>query len=147
VTYEALKHWKERRNKGLVYEIRYDEILFKQAKAFFEILKTGITDFIPLNPDDYCFARAFNLITKEEGKKRFPAIQGHESNRLEEMEKCLKQFNNGELIETNDHRVVQAIAMLGVVENKKVNFSNKDCVSKSWPKFWDFLEDNFPNRK
>jgi len=147
ITQEGLKHWKKRREKELIYDIKYDEILLKQAKTFLEILETRKTKFTPSNPDDYCFARAFSLITKEEGKKKFPAIQGHESNRLEEMEKCLQQFDNGEIVETNDHRVVQSIAMLGIAKNKKVKFSNKDCVSKSWPRFWDFIENNFPNMK
>ena len=140
LTYEALEHWNKKRKRGLVYEIRRDEVLFKQAKAFFEILKTGKTKFFPSNPDDYCFARAFNLIDKEEGGRRFPAVKGHESNRLSEMEKCLEQFENNKIIETNDHRVVQAITMLGIFKNKEIKFSNKLCVSKSWPQFWDFVK-------
>jgi len=140
VTYEAVKHWKERRNSGLIYDIKHDEILERQAGAFLELLEKKKTSFRASNPDDYCFARAFNLINKEEGAKRFPAIQGHESNRLDEMEKCLKQFENGELVETNDHRVVQAVAMLGLIKSKKTKFSNKECVAKSWPQFWDFLK-------
>ena len=146
VTYEALKHWKKRREKGLVYDIKHDEILLRQGEAFIEILEMGETSFVPSNPDDYCFARAFGLITKKKGVEKFPALKGHESNRLKEMEKCLGQFNREKLIETNDHRVVQAMAMLGILKNKKAEFSNKNCVSKSWPQFWNFLGDNFPNR-
>ncbi|MFA7252354.1 MAG: hypothetical protein WC027_00665 [Candidatus Paceibacterota bacterium] len=146
LTSEALKHWQDRRKEGLVYDIRHDQILGRQAEAFLELLEKNKTSFRASNPDDYCFARAFNLINKEEGAKRFPAIQGHESNRLDEMEKCLRQFEGGEVIETNDHRVVQSIAMLGVLKNKKVKFSNPGCVSKSWPQFWDFLKECFPNK-
>jgi len=141
MSYEAAKHWRERRAKGLVYDIKYDQILLRQAQTFLGVLNKKETNFTATNPDDYCFARAFGFITKKEGKEKFPAIQGHESNRLDEMEKCLKQLNDGKIVETDDHRVVQAIAMLARVKNKKVKFSNKECVNKSWPQFWDFLSD------
>lgn len=145
-TYKALHQWQTRRRKGLVYDVKYDEILLRQAQTFMKVLEGKKARFQASNPDDYCFARAFNFIDRKMGVKKFPAIAGHESNRLDEMEKCLKQFESGRLVETHDHRVVQAIAMLGKVKNKKVKFLNPTCVNKSWPQFWDFLKTCFPNK-
>lgn len=34
--------------------------------------------------EDYCFARAFNFITKDEGEQQWPQLHNHESDRLVE---------------------------------------------------------------
>jgi 5-enolpyruvylshikimate-3-phosphate synthase len=52
----------------------------------------------------------------------------------------IKKLEDDQEINSRDHRVVQAIAMLSLVKNKEANFSFPDCVNKSWPQFWDFLE-------
>ena len=56
------------------------------------------------------------------------------------MEKQIDNFETGKEIDSEDHRVVQSIAMLALSANKKVNFSFPECVSKSWPQFWKFWE-------
>ena len=136
---EALAHYEKVKEKNEVCELRFDDTILKQAEAFVEYLKTKKINFTPIQPDDYCFARAFNLITKEEGEKRWPELRSHESNRLEEMERQLVNLKNNEEIDSHDHRVVQAIAMLATSQKKKINFPHLECVSKSWPQFWDFL--------
>ena len=138
---EALEHYNKSKELGIVCELRYDGTILHQAEAFTELLAEGKTDFKPKQQDDYCFARAFNLITKEDGEKRWPELRGHESNRLEEMEKQIKNLNEGKEIDSKDHRVVQAIAMRGLLEGKDVTFSHPECVSKSWPEFWEFLKE------
>ena len=35
-------------------------------------------------------ARAFGFISKEEGEEKWPSLRGHESDRIEEMEKEMK---------------------------------------------------------
>jgi len=136
---EALKHWKERRKKGLLWEPRYDETIHLQAISFIELIKTGKLEFEPNHSEDYCFARAFNIMTKEQGGEKWPSLKGHESDRLVEMEKYLICFEKGDEIDSKDHRMIQAIAMLGKFKNKNVKFSHPGCVSKTWPQFWDFL--------
>ena len=59
---------------------------------------------------------------------------------IRQMEKALAALDAGELIVSDDHRVVQAIAMLAKKQGITVKFSNPNCVSKSWPQFWRFLE-------
>jgi len=137
---EALNHYNKVKSKGSFCELRYDETFLLQAEAFIDLLKKGYMDFKLKQQDDYCFARAFNLITKKEGKKRWPELKGHESDRLEEMEKQINNLNNEKEIDSKDHRVVQSIAMLALLKDKKPKFSFPDCVNKSWPQFWEFLE-------
>lgn len=96
--------------------------------------------YTPVCSDDYCFARVFGYITKEEGKKNWPSLEGHETNRIEEMEKAIEETATGNLINSKDHRVIQAMAMWGKINNRKLNFKYPEAVNKSWPKFWDFLD-------
>lgn len=97
-------------------------------------------NFTPEQAEDYCFARAFGLMTEKEGEEKFPSLRGHETNRILEMEKQLTNFNNGKEIDSKDHRVVQSIAMLALLKDQDIKFSFPDCVSKTWPQFWDFME-------
>ena len=141
VTYEAKKHWEEKRKEGKIWEPKHDEVLLKQADYFVNLLNSKPAAFIPTNPDDYCFSRAFGIISREEGEKRFPMIKHHESNRLDEMEKVIDQAERGEPIDSKDHRVIQAMAMWGIVNKKKLTFTHPEAVNKTWPQFWDFLEE------
>jgi len=135
---EALDHYNQVKSINSICEVRLDETILLQAQAFINLLK-GKSNFQPKHQDDYCFARAFNLISKKAGEKRWPDLKGHESNRLEEMEKQLSNFSNGAVIDSSDHRVVQSIALLGLLKKQKLSFSFPDCVSKSWPQFGEFL--------
>ena len=137
---EALAHYNKCRKEKCLCELRYDDTISTQAEAFIELFNTGKINFTPKQQDDYCFARAFNLIDKKEGEKRWADLKGHESNRLEEMEIQLKKLAVDKPISSKDHRVVQALAMLGIIQNKKPIFLHPECVSKSWPQFWEFLK-------
>jgi len=135
-TFDAIEHWKDKRKKGETWEPRYDETILSQAEAYLKFLQTGKMHFEPQQAEDYCFARAFNLITAEEGEKRWPSLRGHETDRISEMEIALTQ----DKITSKDHRVVQAIAMLN---RGKIKYRN--AVNKSWPQFWKFMEDISPS--
>lgn len=139
LTYEAIRHWEERKREGNAWLVRYDDTLIRQAVSFIQFIQTGKMEFEPLHAEDYCFARAFELITREEGQKRWKQLSEHESDRLEEMEAELKNFREGRRIMSKDHRVVQAIAMLAWAQGKKAEIAHPQCVSKSWPQFWGFM--------
>jgi len=79
-----------------------------------------------------------------------------ESNRLEEMEKGLKKMGirtkktrsrffveggrpKGAIIDSNDHRIVMAFAILGLIAKTKTVVKNPDCASKSFPTFFEEL--------
>jgi len=142
LTYEAVSHWKQKRSNNKCWIPRYDETILNQAIAFLRLLKKEKIIFVPEQPEDYCFARAFEFLTKGEGESRWPSLYGHESNRIEEMEKTLNDVNKGFEIESKDHRVVQAIVMLQKVRDKDIKVKYPEAVNKSWPQFWKFLHDS-----
>jgi hypothetical protein len=144
LSYEAVKKRKNKRG----WKPRYDETIENQARAFIKILKNNLTTLIenkefifePKQPEDYCFARAFNLITKKDGKKMFPSLIGHETNRIKEMEKALDEANYQDTISSKDHRVIPAVLMKYDYLDIPLKIINKDAVKKSWPLYWEFRE-------
>ena len=130
LTYDAVEHWNKQREKGECWEPRYDKTILGQAMAYL-----GREQFIPKDSEDYCFARAFSFMGSEEGERRWPSLINHESNRIKEMERVIGQTE----VDSKDHRVVQAIAML---RGDSVEIKYPSCVNKSWPQFWKFLEEN-----
>lgn len=141
LTYLAIDHWRAQINRGHNWIPRRDETIRAQADAFVQAREGKPLTFSPQQAEDYCFARAFKLMAPDEGKRRWPALVGHESNRIKEMETQLQQANSGKPITSRDHRVVQAIAMFGAIANDPLDFMCPECVRKSWPQFWRFLEE------
>jgi len=139
LTYEAVAHWKSQREKGLSWVPRYDETIISQAETYLKILKGQKSKFTPKQAEDFCFAYVFGYITAEDGEKRWSSLRGHESDRIVEIQKTLQSAKSNEEITSKDHRIVQAVAMWGKVNNKKVNILYSSAVNKSWPQFWDFL--------
>lgn len=139
LTREAVRYWEQHRQKRKPWEPRYDETITRQAIVFIQILNRKRPHFVPRHSEDYCFARAFGYITPYQGKRRWPSLRGHESDRISEMETQLTRAWSGKVITSRDHRVVQSIAMAWWVKGERVKFSHPECVSKSWPRFWKFL--------
>lgn len=140
VTYEAVEHWTNQRKINKSWIPRLDQTILHQAETFIGLLNKEHPKFISEQAEDYCFARVFGYIKKEEGEKRWPSLIGHESNRIVEMENIMKCANEGKPISSRDHRVVQAIAMWARVNNKKIKITYPEAVNKSWPQFWDFIK-------
>ncbi len=139
VTYDAVKHWEDARAAGKVWEARKDPTILNQAIAFVDYLKTGKINFEPEQAEDYCFARAFDVLNEEQGRVLYPSLDGHETPRFEEMEKSISEAKIGK-VNSEDHRVVQALAMRYYLDGFKMdNFSKPDCVNKTWPGFWNFM--------
>jgi|TARA_Y100000034_G_scaffold70432_1_gene85003 chorismate mutase len=130
LTREALNVWYSSKDRTKVI---IDKTIRKQVRYYLgHDIKFNVS-----TGEDYCFARAFNLMTKEEGIKKWPQLVNHESNRIEEMEKQLHK----KTITSTDHRVVQALALKAKKNNRlNVNILYPKCVSKSWPKFWSFYD-------
>ena len=129
---------------------RPDPTIKTQIEEYIKVLKFRFDYAQPDRLGDcdlYCFLRAFDRITADIGRSIWPQVQKHESNRIEKMESSLLQLHRGEIITSNDHRVVEAIAMLIQSLNPKISiaelrskFLNPDCVAKKWPRFWEFME-------
>ncbi len=117
------------------WKARKDWTIGAQAISYAHWLRNGKNNirFTARQPEDYCFARAFGLVTSEFALANWPSLISHESNRIAEMEKPYT-----ELLESKDHRVIQAIAMR--YDLGKNAFAHPESVEKSWPQFWDFLE-------
>ena len=127
------------KKNGLLWEPKYDVTIERQADTFLKLFKDEVVDYKPLCSDDYCFARVFNFINKEAGAKFWPSLIGHETNRIEEMENAIDEAENKSHVSSKDHRVIQAMAMWGLLNNKKLTFDHPSGVNKSWPQFWKFL--------
>jgi hypothetical protein len=140
-TYKAVEEWHSCKSRGVEWTIQYDKTILGQAECFLSMLYENKIDFTPLCSDDYCFARVFDFITPEKGLEQWPSLVGHETDRIKEMEKSIKEAFCGEIIDTADHRVIQAIALWGKVNNKNVTFKYPNKVAKSWPDFWNFLNE------
>lgn len=133
LTYEALEHWQKARSAGRAWQPRYDRTILAQAEAYVQWRKTGTMDFTPEQAEDYCFARAFDLMTAPQGEARWPSLRQHESDRIASMEVALAQ----DVVDSADHRVVQAVALR---RGSAVTFANPGAVAKSWPLFWQFFD-------
>ncbi len=146
-TYNAVEEWQQCKISGAEWNVRHDKTIIRQVDFFISTLGGHTVTFLPLCSDDYCFARAFGFITSEKGLEMWPSLVGHETNRIEEMEKSLTQASLEGSVDSLDHRVIQSIAMWGRVNNKKIIFKYKDKVAKSWPYFWEFLDEVEKNGK
>jgi hypothetical protein len=143
VTLQAMAHWNVSERYNDRWRARKDPTIKAQAELF-EAAMNGTArpdDWEPTQAEDYCLARAFSYMSAKEGQARWPQLQNHESNRIVEMEKAIRAVLDDKEVISDDHRVVQASAMLAKVINRnKVTYSNKNCVRKSWPQFWEFLK-------
>jgi len=139
LTYDAVDYWNKQREKGLFWEPRYDETILSQAETYVKMLSGKKIEFVPKQAEDFCFAYVFGYMSTEEGEKKWPALRGHESDRIVEVERTLEAAKEGKDVISKDHRVIQAIAMWGKVNCMKVDIKYPESVNKSWPQFWDFL--------
>lgn len=145
-TIYCYNYWKNCREKNKQWELFPDITISRQMCAFNQLMGRGNTDWKPLHSEDYCFARAFNLINAEEALKRWPQLQNHESNRIEEMEKTLTKFDATGRISSVDHRVIQSMVLYAIFHKKEYVCANPECVKKSWPQFFDFVS-SLTNKK
>ena len=138
LTYDAVEHWQQARQKKQQWQPRYDQTILRQAEAYINLLHHRTTGYEPLQAEDYCFARAFDFIAPETGEASWPSLRSHESDRIAAMEAVLAMDENDRLA-VNDHRVVQAYAIRQNVLGKTVRVENPTAVNKSWPQFWNFI--------
>ncbi len=139
-TYEALGHWEKQRNKHIAWKPKYDETILRQTQTFLKLIKGRKVKFKPQQAEDYCFARVFDFISKKEGERKWPSLRNHESDRITEMEKMMGNAKLNKVINSRDHRAVQAIVMWSKINKVSVKIKHPDAVNKSWPQFWNFIK-------
>ncbi len=140
MTYEAVQDWEMRKLTNRIWRPRKDRVILAQAEAYLGLLRNGKLDFTPKEAEDFCFARTFGLMSDEEGARRWPSLSGHESNRLISVAKAYSQVVQRKIVDSKDHRVVQAAAMFAKSSGIRANFAYPESVNKSWPGFWTWLE-------
>lgn len=138
LTYVAVTHWEVFKESGWIP--RRDRTIERQADAFNGLFHRGQLAFKPEQAEDFCFAYAFCGMSAAEGLAQWPSLLGHESNRIDEMGQALLQAKKGEVVQSRDHRVVQAVAMWCVFNGKPTLVAHPGAVNKSWPQFWEFLK-------
>lgn len=116
-----------------------DETIRLQAEAMARLALGKGLDFEVRHSEDVPLGIAFGLISLDEAAQRFPSVIGHESNRIVEMRRGLELYKNGVAIDSPDHRVVQALTLLALAQEKPITVTNLGCVAKSWPLFYDFV--------
>ena len=86
------------------------------------------------SPDLFPIVSVLNACA--EGKGKLTGIENlkfKESNRLEAMQKL---FQNPNVIDSTDHRIIMAGAVLGLAHKQTPKTLHPLCVSKSFPDFW-----------
>lgn len=140
VAQAAQHHWYNQREQEKAWAPPVDATIQRQAELYLRATTLGFKDatFYMEQAEDYCFARAFGYVEPEEAEELWPKLRYHESYRIATMEEAIDQATSGRIITANDHRVVQAIAMrFGLGEAR---FAQPACVTKSWPRFWEFIQ-------
>jgi len=87
------------------------------------------------SPDLFPIVSVLNACA--EGKGKLTGIENlkfKESNRLKAMQKLLQNPN---VIDSTDHRIIMAGAVLGLAHKQTPKILHPSCVSKSFPNFWD----------
>ena len=143
MTYKIIDHWRERRAAGKMWLPHYDVTINRQVAAFLGTLKTGVCSFIPveqMQPEDFCFAYSFGLVSVEQAKRLWPSLSGHESNRFEEMPRVMEAIRVGRKSPTRDHRAIMSGAWAAwVFYREMAEFEYPEAVAKSFPGFFKFM--------
>ncbi|MEN9614562.1 MAG: hypothetical protein RLZZ347_869 [Candidatus Parcubacteria bacterium] len=150
ITYEVLDQWYEYKRfqqKVPLPAPGIDATIEAQAKAFLLALRGGGWQFEMLQQEDFPFAY---IMTDgdwalREARKRWPSLAEHESNRFTEVAKAKSDWAQRRVIDSADHRVIQAITMFAMLNRYKVKdimrvTRHPKAVAKSWPAFYMFLD-------
>jgi hypothetical protein len=140
VNYVATDRWELQNSKGEPWQARLDPTIFNQYLAFIECLKTGNMCYVGEQAEDYCLERAFDLVDEKEGRLIYPTVEGHETDRFREMETMLEKFKQTRIIDSKDHRVVQAGIMMAVARGIPYTIENPTALNKTQPKFLEFID-------
>ncbi|MEK7574689.1 MAG: hypothetical protein AAB511_00450 [Patescibacteria group bacterium] len=153
ITYEVLDEWQNYKAGGVLPVCGIDPTIQAQAEAFLRVLCGQELQFEPLQQEDLPFARAFlGELVVEEARERWPSLAHHESNRFVEMERALSDWDTKHVISSRDHRVIQAVAMRAILKGSKPKkvlgaISHRKAVAKSWPRFEQFIEWAYEQKK
>ena len=148
-TYYSICYWDYHEAVNKPWEGQLDPTITVQLEEYLNYLKYGKINEKPSPISDCdlcCFLIAFGVMTSKQAAEFWPQICKHESNRAEAVDIAFMQWRSGKLIETKDHRVIHALAMLMQSENLSIStedvrrhFKYPDHVTKAWANFWSIL--------
>lgn len=116
---------------GVETEECIDGLKLKRSNHICSYLEWDFIDCPDLYPSVAATCYALNVKTRFSGTE---TLKYKESDRLAVMQHVLSNLN--EPIDSDDHRIVMALAMLKL-KNPKIAISNTQCVAKSYPGFWE----------
>lgn len=136
LTYRIISDWLK------ISEVPYvsDPTIKRQAEAFKLLLDSKHPEFKLEQAEDFAFGVVFGFTSVDEGARLWPSLYGHESNRPAEIKQALSQLRDGEYITSRDHRIVQAVVMKAKVDGIGYKTKYPGCVTKSWPRFFEFID-------
>jgi len=94
--------------------------------------------------EDIPLAYMMNEIELDEAEKRFPSLRHHETDRIEELEYQKRRLWRKPSVVCTDHRIVMACAMANQLipqEDGLKVIKYENAVNKSFPKFWEYLNE------
>jgi len=122
------------------------ETLFNTKDEVYERLLEYVIDGKPWsisNPEIDVFFAIFHPERLDDIIKNNPTWKHHESDRSKSILEGLYELLSSRPISSDDHRIVIGIALLAYLFGENLDrtlFVNYDCVSKSFPLFFDMLE-------
>lgn len=148
LTRSIMSQW-EKGNRESLFTME-DETLWEQCLTMECVALKGLQSHFKIkSAEDVCLAYFLTQcdkmpddrkVTLEDIVDKFPTTLNHESNRPLELLKTLIEIKNNQEVMSNDHRVVMAASFYAMIKNIKIEFRNPTCVSKSFPKWWKYLE-------
>lgn len=128
-----------RYDKTTIY--REDRTLTKQFAYFINKLQDKDTKLEVNSAEDVPLAYMFGEIELSEIKSTYPQMVNHESNRIDELNAVTRTPGASQIMYTDDHRIVMACEMFGIVNDSQYKFMHPECVNKSFPNFFKYIKE------
>lgn len=119
---------------------REDRTILKQFTYFIQKLQGKKVKLKIDSAEDIPLAVAMGEMSIKVAEKKYPQLKHHETNRIKELENMLTDTNCA----STDHRIVMARAMSDVLKESWTLYDrpvNPEAVNKSFPKFWEYLDE------
>lgn len=130
MAYEARDFWADWPKDQLI-PLRRDRTLRRQTLSALGYMMTGEIDFIPIQVEDYPFARVFGVMTAADAVARgWGNLEGHESSRLITTDEAIEMVEQGVSVPFADHRLLQPLRFKYGADAR---FDHVEAISKSWP--------------
>lgn len=133
LTVHTRNYWEGNEASGWGWEPRLDMTIARQMKAYVEFLKYGGAHFKCRQSEDVPFAAILCDYDLEKAKDEYPSLKGHESDRIPEIRKTIKQLEQGLCVDSKDHRIISAAAMRQSLYGKSISVKYPEYISKAWP--------------